>query len=90
MYKATLTFVIQDDWTPLIYASREGHVAVVNKLLQHNADVSFCREVVYTALLYFLYVMDRLRHHETIWYMNHYVTIIYIEHYKEKEIRKKI
>ena len=90
MYKTTLTFVIQDDWTPLIYASREGHVAVVNELLQHNADVSFCREVVYTALVYFLYVMERLRHHKTIWYMNHYVTIIYIENYEEKEIRKKI
>ena len=38
-------FAIQDGSTPLFYASMKGHVAVVNELLQHNADVSICDEV---------------------------------------------
>ena len=38
-------FAIQEGRTPLDFASMKGHVAVVNELLQHNADVSICDEV---------------------------------------------
>ncbi len=32
--------VIQDGWTALMRASREGHTAVVELLLQHGADLN--------------------------------------------------
>ena len=39
-------FAIQEGRTPLYYASWKGHVAVVNELLHHNADVSICKAVI--------------------------------------------
>ena len=36
---------VQASRTPLFYASWKGHVAVVQLLLQNNADVSICKAV---------------------------------------------
>ena len=36
---------VQAGETPLFYASLNGHVAVVQLLLQNNADISICKEV---------------------------------------------
>ena len=35
----------QDAWTPLMLASREGHIDVVNVLLQHGASVDLGNQV---------------------------------------------
>ena len=35
----------QDKWTPLMVASHNGHVDVVNVLLQHGASVHFQTKV---------------------------------------------
>ena len=39
------TIVWQDGWTPLIFASQNGHVQVVAKLLQHGARVDLQAKV---------------------------------------------
>ena len=36
---------VQDGNTALILATLKGHVAVVQLILQHNADVSICNKV---------------------------------------------
>ena len=40
-----LCIYIQDGCTALYLASQEGHVAVIQLLLQRHADVSICAEV---------------------------------------------
>lgn len=39
------SFHVQNGNTALILASLKGHVAVVQLILQHNADVNICNEV---------------------------------------------
>ena len=40
-----LIVVIQDGLTALIWASREGHTAIVELVLQHGADVNAKKKV---------------------------------------------
>ena len=38
----------QDGWHPLMYASQNGHVEVVDKLLQHGARIDLQSKVCFT------------------------------------------
>ena len=42
---AILLSVTQNGWTPVMQASQEGHVDVINILLDHNAKVNHQTEV---------------------------------------------
>ena len=42
---ATYLYIIQNGQTALFYASMDGHVAVVELLLQKHADISICEMV---------------------------------------------
>ena len=48
MYCITHNFYWQDGWHPLMYASQNGHVEVVDKLLQHGARVDLQSKVCFT------------------------------------------
>ena len=42
------SILLQDGWHSLMYASRNGHVEVVDKLLQHGARVDLQSKVCFT------------------------------------------
>ena len=39
-------FVLQDGWTPLVYASQNGHLEVVKSLIEAGANVNHTTKVV--------------------------------------------
>ena len=41
----------QNGWSPLMYASENGHVTVVAELLSHGANVELCSHKVLELLL---------------------------------------
>ena len=43
----------QSGWSSLIVASRNGHVEVVDKLLQHGATVDLLHEVHYATIYFY-------------------------------------
>ena len=48
-----ITFVLQDDWSPLMVASEEGHVEVVKSLIQAGANINHTNKVgTHTILLH--------------------------------------
>ena len=39
-------FVLQDCWTPLVFASQEGHLEIVKSLIEAGANVNHTTKVV--------------------------------------------
>lgn len=50
----SLSFLMQDGWSPLMLASSRGNSAVVAELLSHGADVGLCTHKVWP-LFHFCY-----------------------------------
>ena len=54
------TIITQDGWNSLIFASYNGHVKVVDKLLQHGASVDLQNKVqTYFTFSYIAYIHNR-------------------------------
>ena len=39
-------FVLQDGWTPLVFASQEGHLEIVKSLIEAGTNVNHIAKVV--------------------------------------------